>query len=244
MRTTFGDPEQDGLAVAERRWLEDVLPAPPARVLDAGCGTGVLARTLIASGYDVTAIDIDPAAVAEAREGGVAALEADLIDYTDEPYDVVVFALSLHHMHPLEAAVARSDALVAPGGLLVLDEFAWSWADQAAAAWFYDTAELLAAAGLLELEGESIGTDPVTRWRDQHADHTPGDAMIAAVSARLTITDLQRTPYLARYLGSKLENTARGRRVQAELERVELDHINRGTLAPVGFRLVAQRSPD
>ena len=51
---------------AQLRWLERVLPPPPARVLDAGCGTGALARALSAHGYAVTAIDADPAAVLEA----------------------------------------------------------------------------------------------------------------------------------------------------------------------------------
>jgi SAM-dependent methyltransferase len=239
MDTTFDSTELRP-AAALPAWLDEVLPASPARILDAGCGTGVLARMLTDRGYDVTAIDVDPAAVEAANEHGVPALSANLIDYDDEPFDVVLLALSLHHMHPLQAAVERASALVARGGLLVLDEFARDWADDAAAAWFYDAADLLAAAHLLDLESQSTRIDPLTRWQVNHADHTPGEAMVEAVAARLTLTDLRRTPYLARYLGGKLEGTAPGQRVHAELERIELDRINRRMLPPVGFRLVAR----
>ena len=38
--------------------LERVLPAPPARVLDVGGGTGIHARWLAEAGYDVTLIDL------------------------------------------------------------------------------------------------------------------------------------------------------------------------------------------
>ena len=226
---------------AQLRWLERVLPPRPARVLDAGCGTGALARALSAHGYAVTAIDADPAAVEAARRAGVAALLADVTGYDAAPFDAVVFSLSLHHMHPLERAAERASRLVAPGGRLVLDEFAWDWADQAAATWFYDTAELLAAAEVLEgAEGWS-GRDRLARWRASHAEHTGGDAMLQAVSARLEATELRRGPYLARYLGGMLEASDRGRRVLAALQQTERERIADGTLPPTGFRLVARR---
>jgi SAM-dependent methyltransferase len=226
---------------AQLRWLERVLPPPPARVLDAGCGTGVLAQALSGRGYDVTAIDVDPAAVEAARKAGVAALLADLTVYDSEPFEAVVFSLSLHHMHPLGKAAERAGELVAPGGRLVLDEFAWDWADRAAAAWFYDTAELLAVAGVLErVEGLS-GPDRLACWRAGHADHTGGDAMIQAVSARLEVTELRREPYLSRYLGGRLEATARGGRILEALRRIERDQIADGALPPTGFRLVARK---
>lgn len=41
--------------------LRRLLPAPPARVLDLGAGTGFLSLPLAALGYDVTALDVAPA---------------------------------------------------------------------------------------------------------------------------------------------------------------------------------------
>jgi len=44
------------------------LVAPPARVLDAGCGTGRSTIALTAMGYDVTGVDVDETMLAVARE--------------------------------------------------------------------------------------------------------------------------------------------------------------------------------
>jgi 2-polyprenyl-3-methyl-5-hydroxy-6-metoxy-1,4-benzoquinol methylase len=41
-----------------------LLPAPPGRVLDVGCGPGLTARRLAAAGYDVTGVDYNERAVA------------------------------------------------------------------------------------------------------------------------------------------------------------------------------------
>jgi len=49
------------------RRLRTLLPSPPARVLDAGSGPGLYASRLAAAGYDVTGVDVNPAAVRHAR---------------------------------------------------------------------------------------------------------------------------------------------------------------------------------
>lgn len=221
------------------RWLAGVLPPPPARILDAGCGDGALSAWLAGLGYRVTAVDADPAAVAVARAAGVPAVHADLARYDDEPFDAVVMLLSLHHMHPLATVMDRVARLVRPGGRLILDEFAWDWADQATIRWFYDTAAILAAAGVTEpLAG---GEDPASRWLSQHTKNgtlcSPGDAMIEAVSARFGGVDIQRVPFLARHLVNERSN----RRVFAELRRVERERLADGTLSATGFRLTAKK---
>lgn len=57
------------------RRLRTLLPAPPARLLDAACGPGLYAVPLAVMGYDVDGIDIGPAVLAharkEARQAGV-----------------------------------------------------------------------------------------------------------------------------------------------------------------------------
>lgn len=50
------------------RRLRALLPRPPASVLDAGCGPGLYAVRLAAAGYDVTGVDVNPAAVRYARQ--------------------------------------------------------------------------------------------------------------------------------------------------------------------------------
>jgi len=87
--TPADETRRRGLAVAGRFRLRQIaggwhsvdraaLSPPPARVLDAGCGDGALSAWLARLGYQVTAIDVDPAAVARARASGVPAVQADL----------------------------------------------------------------------------------------------------------------------------------------------------------------------
>ncbi|WP_216592335.1 class I SAM-dependent methyltransferase [Verrucosispora sioxanthis] len=49
--------------------LREYLPAPPARILDVGGGTGEYARALVALGYRVRLLDLVPAHVTQARAG-------------------------------------------------------------------------------------------------------------------------------------------------------------------------------
>src|SRR5512146_1979716 len=137
-------------AVGDHAWLAGVLPAPPARLLDAGCGDGAVAGWLAGLGYQVTAIDADPGAVARARAAGVPAIQADLVSYADRPFDAVLMLLTLHHMHPLPQALETVTRLLRPAGRLVIDEFAWDWADPATIGWFEDIAAILIAAGIAD----------------------------------------------------------------------------------------------
>ncbi len=229
----------DASSCAEFAWLADLLPPPPARILDAGCGEGAMSRRLADAGYAVTSIDADPAAVAAARAAGVPAVRADLASYDDEPFDAVVMLLSLHHMHPLGTALDRVAHLLRPGGMLVLDEYAWDWADDAAIRWFYDTAAILAATGVID--PPAGGDQLLARWRSRHtvdgAMCNGGDAMIKAVSARLGNVTVRRVPYLARHLLAGRGN----RKILGELCRIEREHLADGTLPATGFRLTATK---
>ncbi|OLT04180.1 trans-aconitate methyltransferase [Pseudonocardia sp. CNS-004] len=65
----------------------------PRRVVDLGCGPGHLTEVLTARwpGADVRAVDSSPEMVAAARERGIAAELADVVDWTPSPdTDVVI----------------------------------------------------------------------------------------------------------------------------------------------------------
>ena len=236
-------------AVRDHAWLAGVLPPPPARLLDAGCGGGAVAAWLARLGYRVTAIDANPDAVAKARAAGVPAIQADLVSYADQPFDAVLMLLTLHHMHPLAQALDTVTGLLRPGGRLVIDEFAWDWADPATVRWFEDTAATLIAAGVADpAAGPLSPADPLAaasqgnqaaRWRARHTEHgmvcNPGDAMVREVAERFGEVELRRVPYLARHLVSQQAHPA----VFAELSRIERRHIADGTLRATGFRIIA-----
>ena len=107
------------------RWIaHNVDPAqPPARVLDYGCGSGILAIGAAKFGAkDIVAVDIDQAAVdstvANARANDVT-LHAGLPDKAEGSYDVVlanILATPLKMLAPLLCShVAEGGALVMAG---------------------------------------------------------------------------------------------------------------------------------
>ncbi len=105
------------------------LLAPPARILDAGCGTGRVATRLAELGYDTVGVDLDPSMLDVARrhapdltwvEGDLAVLPEDV--RTRPPYDLVVLAgnvVPLLAPGTLAAALGGLARVLAPDGLLV-----------------------------------------------------------------------------------------------------------------------------
>ena len=101
------------------RWALGAAPGP--RVLDLGAGTGKLTASLRAAGADVTAVEPDPAMLAELRRTlpGVPALagSAETIPLPDGSVDAVVAG---NAMHWFDMAVAGPEIarVLAPGGVL------------------------------------------------------------------------------------------------------------------------------
>ena len=113
-------------------FVSGALPAPPARVLEVGAGSGELALALVARGYDVIAID-------PASEGPpVVPLALHELAEPAASFDAAVAVVSLHHVEPLEESCRRLGELVRPGGTLVVDEFDVEVYDERAARWWLD----------------------------------------------------------------------------------------------------------
>ncbi len=104
--------------------------APPARILDMGCGTGQLACELAARGHDVTGADPAAAmlALARARPGGdrVRWIQADAASLATEPrFDLIVmtghvFQLLLEN-DEVRAALRALARHLAPGGRIAFE---------------------------------------------------------------------------------------------------------------------------
>jgi SAM-dependent methyltransferase len=118
-------PHKDG-QIAAGQWLIGQL-ASGARVLDAGCGTGVpSARQLQEAGLRVTGIDLSEVMLALARRN---VPDADLrpLDLTEIGHDlgrfdavVAFFSLLMLPRAGIPAALARLRDVLVPGGLLVV----------------------------------------------------------------------------------------------------------------------------
>ncbi|MQA60604.1 MAG: methyltransferase domain-containing protein [Actinophytocola sp.] len=100
------------------------------RVLDIGSGPGIVSRVLAHDdGRDVTCIDADSEALAEARDAGLTkTFEVDLLKpgwasvLPDKPYDVVILADVLEHLvRPQDLLTTlRQEEIVADDGMLVV----------------------------------------------------------------------------------------------------------------------------
>lgn len=129
-------------------FVREALPEGARRVLEVGCGDGALAAMLAAGGLDVVAIDANAEAVAKTRARGLDARLAEWPDFHAGPFDALLFTRSLHHVRDLEASVAAAFAALRPGGVLIVEDFAFEEADEESLAWFAALAGDLAPAAL------------------------------------------------------------------------------------------------
>jgi SAM-dependent methyltransferase len=121
--------EVTGIGLADRhRWnhnieyfpvVLDALPTGARRVLDVGCGEGILCRRLAATVPTVVGLDVDPASLEAARRqgGGPTYVLGDLLapPFEPESFDLVAAVTALHHMGTARGLLAMRD-LVRPGG--------------------------------------------------------------------------------------------------------------------------------
>ena len=108
--------------------------APPLRILDAGCGTGVTTDYLchLNPGADVLAVDISPGALEVARErlqrseaatvvSSLRQEQRSLLDLQGEgPFDYINSVGVLHHLDDPSAGLKALGDLLAPTGLIHL----------------------------------------------------------------------------------------------------------------------------
>jgi SAM-dependent methyltransferase len=105
-------------------WILRVL-GRRARVLDVGCGDGLLLQRLAPTVGHLVGLEPDAAAATAARSRladlpSVEVIQTGFLDYRPTaPFDGVVFVASLHHLK-LETGISRARELLAPGGMLVV----------------------------------------------------------------------------------------------------------------------------
>jgi len=111
--------------------LEPVVPAPPALVVDLGCGTGSLSVLLAERGHSVIGVDVSPVMLARAREKAeragvdVAFVVGDAATPPVVGIDLVVTRHVVWALQDIPAALDTWFSLLAPGGRLVLVEGRW-----------------------------------------------------------------------------------------------------------------------
>lgn len=139
------------------------------RVLDVGCGEGLLLERLAAVTGEVVGIDPDPGAVARAlarNVPGARVHQAGLLDAqlpVTGHFDTVTCVATLHHL-PLRPALHRLGELVTPGGRLVVVGLA---ANVSVTDWVVSASQVVPVRvlGAVRKERGDVGvamTDPAT----------------------------------------------------------------------------------
>lgn len=143
---TFDDASQHGIHTDDQRerWLEvlrEWAGDGPRRVLDAGCGTGVVSLLLAELGHEVTGIDFAPAMLERARgktrqaaigrslaaTGSPAFVRGDVetLPVADDAVDLVTARHLVWTLPNPAAALAEWQRALEPGGRVVLLEGYW-----------------------------------------------------------------------------------------------------------------------
>ena len=123
---------------ADRDFYLNLLGKTPERVLEVGCGTGLIARAMAARGHDVTGLDPAQAMLDYGSEcpGGDAVRFAcgTLPDFHDDPFDLIFMAGHAFQCLLTDAAILQSFTKVAD--LLADDgQFVFETRNPTAAAW-------------------------------------------------------------------------------------------------------------
>jgi ubiquinone/menaquinone biosynthesis C-methylase UbiE len=114
------------------RWMRrvEMLSSPlktGAKVLELGCGTGYFTKELTRLNIHITAIDISPELIEEAKKEITAEnvsfqiQNACQMDYGNDQFDAVIGSSVLHHLE-IGKAVSEISRVLKPGGFIAFTE--------------------------------------------------------------------------------------------------------------------------
>jgi SAM-dependent methyltransferase len=128
VKKPFSHPDKLHEYLIDMGQIFSLLPPPPARLIDFGCGTGWTSEFYAQGGYQVTGLDIsgdmiDIAQKYRKRGGKIDFLIGDYECFNPNPeYDAAVFYDSLHHALDETAALKCAYNALKEGGRLIVVE--------------------------------------------------------------------------------------------------------------------------
>lgn len=114
-------------------YVRDVLTranvAPGAKILDGGCGAGLVTIPLAEAGYDVIGVDQSTSSLSVARQRArsprATFQKADVenLSFADVSFDAVLLLDLLEHVDDPRKTIAEAARVLRPGGVLVFHTF-------------------------------------------------------------------------------------------------------------------------
>jgi SAM-dependent methyltransferase len=245
------------------RLVAEVLPSPPARVLDIGCGTDALSLAIAQAGHDVTAIDPDPTAIElaerSAHQAGPVRLayhRSDVATYVPDEagFDVIVTSRTLHHVREPAGALERARRWLRPGGQLVCIDFFHDRFDRRDARWVAQLRGLLEATGAYRPDGW-LPADPAAaveriewEWAQDHVvehDLNSSADIEALLSHEFPTNTRSWHPYLYWDILEALDvpDPTTEQATATLVADWEASLLAAGELSPVLLRFVGHRDP-
>jgi hypothetical protein len=139
--------------------------------------------------------------------------------------------------------------MVAPGGRLIIEDFAAEKADKATVAWYLQTRDELTSLGLLSAQScvhreIDVSAEPLDWWRQHHfgLHHVAtSEEMRTAIEEYFEIEEETFVPYMYRYLLADLLSGVDATEVEWAIYGDESRLCDLGDLCKIGYRLVATK---
>jgi SAM-dependent methyltransferase len=203
------------------------LPAPPARVVEVGCGRlGGFVPALLDSGY--RAVGVDPVAPDGSSYQRVEFERSDL----PARLDAVVACTSLHHVAEPAEVVDKVASALAPSGLVIVVEWDWESFDEATARWCFERLGPLGADGWLGRrrdEWRASGRtwdDYLRSWSSREGLHG-AHGLVGTLDRRFQRLTCDQGPYFF----SDLADTTEADELEAinagEIRATRIDYVGR-----------------
>lgn len=111
-------------------WIASKIP-PASKVLDIGCGAGLLTSDLSKRGHAVTGVDLSQSSLNEAKKldpkGTYIQADAAALPFADSSFDAVSAMDLLEHVENPQAVIREAGRVLKPGGLFFFHTFNRTW---------------------------------------------------------------------------------------------------------------------
>lgn len=229
------------------RFIDENLPSGKLRILEVGCGAGELAKRLQETGREVVAIDSSLETIEKASDLGIDARVAVWPDFAEEPFDVILFTRSLHHIRPLSNALERARQLIKSDGHLIVEDFAFSNVHRSVAEWFYLLLRVLDSCGVLLEAKDSFGRKLLSGngafdlWQDHTHEINSAREVFDTANDNFEVLKVRWVPYLYRYVSQMVEDSEQGGEIVARVFDLEKKMGGENEDYFIGRRFVAKQ---